>query len=296
MNEFWHWWQHIPEHLNPVIFSIGSFKLQYYGLMYVVAFAMTYFLVLYRLKHEDRFEVTVDQVQALITYMMLGVIIGGRLGYVLFYNFDYYRQHPLEIILPFSFSNGVRFTGITGMSFHGGLLCIILFVWLYTRKNNLRFMDMADLFVPAIPLGYTFGRIGNFINGELYGRVTNLPIGMVFPQAGDRQLRHPSLLYEAFFEGIVLFVLLWSLRKKIQTRGAMLAIFLIGYGSVRFFIEFVRQPDAHLGFILLSFSMGQVLCLIMIASGILLYYHLARRPQTALAATKNQSKRSKRAR
>ena len=296
MNDFWHWWQHIPENLNPVIFSIGSFKLQYYGLMYVVAFAMTYFLVLYRLKHEDRFKVTVDQVQALITYMMLGVIIGGRLGYVLFYNFDYYRQHPLEIILPFSFSNGVRFTGITGMSFHGGLLCIILFAWLYSRKNNLRFMDMADLFVPAIPLGYTFGRIGNFINGELYGRVTNLPIGMVFPQAGDGRLRHPSQLYEAFFEGIVLFVLLWSLRKKIQTRGAMLAIFLIGYGTVRFVIEFVRQPDAHLGFVLLSFSMGQVLCLLMIASGILLYFYLARRPQSALADTKNPSKRSKRAR
>jgi len=296
MNDFWHWWQHIPEHLNPVIFSIGSFKLQYYGLMYVVAFAITYALVIFRLKKEDRFTISVEQVQSLITYMMLGVIIGGRLGYVLFYNFSYYAQHPLEIVLPFSFSNGFQFTGITGMSFHGGLICIILFVWLYVRKNNLRFTEMADLFVPAIPLGYTFGRIGNFINGELYGRVTTAPIGMVFPQAGDGQLRHPSQLYEAFFEGIVLFVLLWTLRTKIRTRGAMLAIFLIGYGTVRFFIEFFRQPDAHLGFVLLSFSMGQLLCLIMVAAGILLYSYLARQAAPVSDKRKHQPKLSKKTR
>lgn len=296
MNDFWHWWQHIPEHLNPVIFSIGSFKLQYYGLMYVVAFAIIYALVIFRLKKEDRFTISVEQVQSLATYMMLGVIIGGRLGYVLFYNFSYYAQHPLEIVLPFSFSNGFQFTGITGMSFHGGLICIILFVWLYVRKNNLRFSEMADLFVPAIPLGYTFGRIGNFINGELYGRVTTAPIGMLFPQAGDRQLRHPSQLYEAFFEGIVLFVLLWTLRSKIRTRGAMLAIFLIGYGTVRFFIEFFRQPDAHLGFVLLSFSMGQLLCLIMVAAGILLYSYLARHSAPVSEKRKHQPKLSKKTR
>ena len=296
MNDFWQWWQHIPEHLNPVIFSIGSFKLQYYGLMYVVAFAMTYILVLYRLKKEDRFTISVDQVQALITYMMLGVIVGGRLGYVLFYNFAYYLHHPLEIVLPFSFANGFRFTGITGMSFHGGLICTILFAWLYARKNDLLFMDMADLFVPAIPLGYTFGRIGNFINGELYGRVTDLPIGMIFPQAGDGQLRHPSQLYEAFFEGIVLFVLLWNLRRKVRTRGAMLALFLVGYGTVRFFIEFARQPDAHLGFVLLSFSMGQVLCMIMIVSGILLYAYLARQSEPVADRVKHPSAQSRKKR
>lgn len=293
MNDFWQWWQHIPEHLNPVIFSLGSFKLQYYGLMYVVGFLMTYGLVIYRLKKEDRFNVSVEQVQALITYLMLGVIVGGRLGYVLFYNLPYYARHPLEIVLPFSFSNGFHFTGITGMSFHGGLICIILFAWLYVRKNNLRFTEMADLFVPAIPLGYTFGRIGNFINGELYGRVTTAPIGMVFPQAGDGLLRHPSQLYEAFFEGIVLFALLWSLRTKIRTRGAMLAIFLMGYGTVRFFIEFFRQPDAHLGYVLLFFSMGQVLCLIMIAAGVLLYSYLARRSEPVSEKSKHQPKLSK---
>lgn len=274
MNMFWNWWQHIPEKLNPVIFTIGGFKLQYYGLMYVVSFVITYFLVISRIKREERFEVSVDQIQALITYMLLGVIIGGRLGYVLFYNLSYYLHHPLEIILPFTFSNGIKFTGITGMSFHGGLICVILFAWLYTRKACLNFPAMIDLFVPAIPLGYTFGRIGNFINGELYGRVTTAPFGMYFPQAPGTELRHPSQLYEAFFEGIFLFAVLWSLKKIIRTPGAMLAFYLIGYGSVRFFIEYFREPDAHLGFIFLSFSLGQLLCMLMVVTGVLLYGYL----------------------
>lgn len=274
MNDFRQWWQHIPEHLDPVIISIGSFKLQYYGLMYIVAFALTYGLVAYRLKREDRFQVTQEQVQALITYMMLGVIVGGRLGYVLFYNADYFLENPLEIILPFDFSEGIRFTGITGMSFHGGLICVILFAWLYCRKNRISFLDMADLFIPAIPLGYTFGRLGNFINGELYGRITTAPIGMMFPLAPGNSLRHPSQLYEAFFEGILLFALLWSLKSRFRMPGSMLALYLIGYGLVRFFIEYFRQPDAHIGFVFFSFSMGQLLCLAMIAAGAVLYFWL----------------------
>ena len=274
MDSFWQWWQHIPERLDPVIFSIGGFRLQYYGLMYVVGFAITYILVRYRLKTEKRFTVGTEQVQALLTYMMLGVIVGGRLGYVLFYNPAYFLRHPLEIVLPFDVSDGFRFIGITGMSFHGGLACVILFAWLYCRKAGLDFREMIDLFLPAIPLGYTFGRIGNFINGELYGRVTSVPIGMFFPTAPDGQLRHPSQLYEAFFEGVVLFGVLWSLRQAVQARGVMLAYYLIGYGSVRFFIEFVRQPDAHLGTVLFFLSMGQVLCLSMVLAGLLLAVYL----------------------
>ena len=281
MNEFWRWWQQIPLHIDPVIFEIGGFKMQYYGLMYIVAFGLTYVLAVYRVRREERFAVSVEQVQALITYMMLGVIIGGRLGYVLFYHFSHYWRRPWEIILPFDFSDGIRFTGITGMSFHGGLFCVILFAWLYCRKNNLNFRDMADLFIPAIPLGYTFGRIGNFINGELFGRVTTSPIGMVFPMASGTGLRHPSQLYEAFFEGIFLFVVLWSLRKTIRIRGAMLALYLIGYGTVRFFIEFYRQPDAHLGFVLWTLSMGQVLCALMIFIGVVLLAYLYKRPDSA---------------
>jgi phosphatidylglycerol:prolipoprotein diacylglycerol transferase len=277
MYDFQTWWQHLPQNISPVIFEIGWFKLQYYGLMYIVAFAITFFLVLYRLKREKRFEFTTDQIKDIATYLILGLIVGARLGYVLFYNFSYYIKHPLEIIIPFSFSNGITFTGISGMSYHGGLIGAAFATWVYVYKTKLDWWSGVDLFVPVIPLGYTFGRLGNFINGELFGRLTTSPIGMYFPMAPAGELRHPSQLYEAFFEGIFLFVILWSIRKIKLPNGAMLALYLIGYGVVRFFIEYFREPDAHLGFIFLSFSMGQILCSLMIGAGILLYFYLWRR-------------------
>jgi len=275
MDEFIIWWQHLPENINPVIFGIGSFKLQYYGLMYVVAFAITFFLVLFRIKREEDFDITSDQVKDLTTLMMVGLIIGARLGYVLFYNLSYYVGHPLEIILPFEFSNGITFTGISGMSYHGGLIGVVFCTWLYAHRAGLSFWKIADLYIPAIPLGYTFGRMGNFINGELFGRTTSSSIGMYFPLAPGTGLRHPSQLYEAFFEGIFLFAVLWSIRKIKKPPGAMLAFYLIGYGAVRFFIEYFRQPDTHLGYILWSFSMGQLLCAAMIGCGALLFLYLA---------------------
>jgi phosphatidylglycerol:prolipoprotein diacylglycerol transferase len=279
MSEFWDWWQHLPQNINPVIFEIGWFKIQYYGASYIAAFALTYFLVLYRIKHEKRFTFTRDQINDITTYAILGLIIGARLGYVLFYNLAYYLHHPLEIFLPFSFSNGFAFTGISGMSYHGGLIGALLAVTWYVRKAKLNLWDVADLYFTVVPLGYTFGRLGNFMNGELYGRITTAPIGMYFPQAAETALRHPSQLYEAFFEGIFLFVILWRIRKIQKPRGAMLAFYVIGYGTVRFFIEFFRQPDAHIGFIFLSFSMGQVLCALMIAGGIGLYLYLRQTQQ-----------------
>jgi len=274
MGDFLYWWQHLPEHMDPVILQIGSFRLQYYGLMYIVAFAFTYILASHRIRREDRFRINVDQLQGLMTAMILGLIIGARLGYVIFYNFSYYLHHPLEVILPFEFSGGIRFTGITGMSYHGGLIGVVVATIIFVRKNRLNFFNMADLIVPCIPLGYTFGRLGNFINGELFGRVTTHPIGMFFPFAPGPGRRHPSQLYEAFFEGIVLFLVLWAVKSRVTTRGAMLALYLMGYGLVRFFIEYARQPDAHLGFVFLSFSMGQLLCLAMILAGSLLLLYL----------------------
>jgi phosphatidylglycerol---prolipoprotein diacylglyceryl transferase len=268
MDAFWQWWQHLPAKMDPVIFAIGPFKLQYYGMMYLVAFGVTYALVRYRLAREPRFKVSIELVQGLFTAMIIGLILGARLGYVAFYNAAYYLNHPLEILLPFDFSNGMRFTGISGMSYHGGLIGVILAAIYFTRRNGLSFLEMADLIIPAIPLGYTFGRLGNFINGELYGRATSAKIGMYFPQASGSGMRHPSQLYEAFFEGIVLFVLLWLLRRRVNLSGAMLGIYLMGYGSVRFMIEFARQPDDQLGFVWLSFSMGQLLCTAMILSGV----------------------------
>jgi len=272
MEGFWYWWQHLPQHISPVILQIGSFKLQYYGLMYLVAFAITYGLVLYRLKNEARFSITRQQVNDLTTVIILGLMVGARLGYVVFYNLGYFLRHPLEIFLPFEFSNGITFTGISGMSYHGGLIGILIAAWLYARKNAIRLRDIADLYIPGIPLGYTFGRLGNFINGELYGRITTAPIGMYFPLAPEKALRHPSQLYEAFFEGIFLFAVLWSIRKARAPRGAMLGFYLIGYGVVRFFIEFFREPDAHLGFVVGLFSMGQLLCGAMIAAGVFLLF------------------------
>ena len=269
MNGFWTWWQHLPERIDPVIFQIGSFKLQYYGLMYLLAFAVTYLLACYRLKKETRWQLSQEHLQGLITAMIVGLIVGARLGYVVFYNIGYYLKHPMEIILPVNFSNGLQFTGISGMSYHGGLICTIIGAWWYIRKYQLDFKRMADLLIPCIPLAYTFGRLGNFINGELWGRVTTVPWGMHFPSGGPL-LRHPSQLYEAFGEGIILFLVLWSLRNKIKLSGALLPIYLFGYGTIRFIIEYFRQPDDHLGFVVLRFSMGQMLCGAMIATGGLL--------------------------
>ncbi len=271
MNSFRDWWQHLPEHIDPVIFKIGSFQLQYYGLMYLVAFGICYALVVYRLKREKRFTMTIEQAQGLIMNLVIGLIIGARLGYVLFYNFSYYVAHPLEIISPVQFNGGIQFTGISGMSYHGGLIGVIIAGFLFVRKHKIDFRDAVDLLIPAIPLGYTFGRLGNFINGELYGRATDFVLGMYFPSDPRQLLRHPSQLYEAFFEGLFLFAVLWPLRKKNWPRGAMLGLYLIGYGTVRFLIEFVRQPDEHLGFIVHRISMGQLLCAAMIVSGLIIY-------------------------
>jgi len=244
--------------------------------MYVVAFAVVYTLVLFRIKKEAAFSISKAQVGDLATAIILGLIIGARLGYVVFYNFSYYLGHPLEIFFPFEFSNGLRFVGIAGMSYHGGLIGVVIGALLYCRKNRISFWEAADLFIPAIPLGYTFGRLGNFINGELYGRVTTHSIGMVFPHAPGNSLRHPTQLYEAFFEGIFLFCILWLTRKKLKPAGASIAVYLMGYGIVRFFIEFFREPDEHIGFVAMSLTMGQLLCLSMIACGLALLLLRAR--------------------
>jgi phosphatidylglycerol:prolipoprotein diacylglycerol transferase len=259
-------WQHLPAQISPTIFSLGSFQLRYYSMMYLVAFAVVYFLTLYRIKNEN-YEYTAETIQDYLIWAMLGVIIGGRFGYALFYNFGYYFRHPLEIILPFDFSHGFKFVGISGMSYHGGLIGVVIVFFLFCRKHKINTWHFGDLFCPAIPLGYTFGRIGNFINGELFGRVTTVPWGMYFPLDSTRSLRHPSQLYEALFEGIVLFILLWLIRKKKLFDGFLVGIYICGYGFVRFFIEFFREPDYQLGLVLGFMSMGQVLCLLMMAAG-----------------------------
>ena len=263
-------WQNLPAHLSPYLFQIGPLQLRWYSLMSLAAFARIYLLVTYRIRREN-LPYTAETIQDYFVWAILGVILGGRLGYVFFYNPHYYLHHPLEIIFPFQFSGGFHFVGISGMSYHGGLIAVLLATLIFCRRRGIDFWRFADLFSSAIPLGYTFGRIGNFVNGELYGRATDVPWGMVFPLDPTHLLRHPSQLYEAFFEGIALFALLWTIRKRFTFTGALFAVYITGYGVVRFFIEFFREPDVQLGFVLGPFSMGQLLCLMMIGTGMILY-------------------------
>lgn len=261
------WWQHLPENIDPIIFSIGSFDLHYYSIMYFLSFFVSYLVMVYRLKN-DGFDYSLDALNDIFIWIIFSAVIGSRLGYVLFYNLQYFLRHPLEIFLPFNFEHGFHYTGITGLSYHGGLLGVIAAVVLLCRRHKINFWRFADFIAPAIPIGYTFGRIGNFLNGELFGRLTNVPWGMYFPYAQGAQLRHPSQLYEAFFEGIVLFIILWKIRKIKAPDGFLFAVYVIGYGIFRFCIEFVREPDSHLGFILGPFTMGQILCFAMIIFGL----------------------------
>jgi len=273
MNDFVLLWQNLPSQMNPVIFSVGSFTVRWYGMMYLIAFGIVYLLTRYRLENE-KLPFKPVFVGDVLTWVMVGVVLGGRIGYILIYGMSSFLSDPLGSLIPWVSSpgGGCRFAGITGMSFHGGVIGVILAIWAYTRSKKAGFLQTFDLFIPAVPLGYTFGRLGNFINGELYGRVTGSAVGMYFPLAPTHELRHPSQLYEAFFEGIVLFAILWLLRKKSPFTGFLSAIYLFGYGFVRFFIEYFREPDAQLGFVLLNFSMGQVLCFIMMIAGVAVFF------------------------
>ncbi len=269
--QFINFWQHIPENITPYIFKIGQFELRYYGLMYIAAFMTVYLLSLYRLKTET-FNYSKITIENYFTWAILGLILGARFGYVLFYNLTYYMSNPLEIILPFSLQGGFHFTGLAGMSYHGGLIGVLIATQIFCHKNNVTFWKFSEFIVPSIPLGYTFGRIGNFINGELYGRATTSAWGMYFPQDTSGQLRHPSQLYEAFFEGVFLFIILWSMRRRKEFDGFFLSLYLIGYGLVRLLIEFIREPDSHIGYYFGFITMGQILCLCMIVAGFGLFH------------------------
>jgi len=269
MNSFIQIWQHLPDHISPTLFSIGAFQLRYYSLMYLVAFTVVYLLFLFRIKRKE-ISVTAEFFQDYLVWAMVGLIVGARFGYALFYNFSYYLQHPLEIVVPFDMSNGFRFVGLSGMSYHGGLIGVVLVTIYYCRKQKIDIWQFGDWLCAAAPLGYMFGRIGNFLNGELWGRMTDVPWGMFFPMDATQALRHPSQLYEALFEGLFLFCILWPLRKKNPFPGFSVGLYIIGYGLVRFIIEFFREPDAHLGFIIWFNTMGQLLCLAMMLAGLVI--------------------------
>ncbi|HCD35480.1 MAG TPA: prolipoprotein diacylglyceryl transferase [Chlorobium sp.] len=284
MGDFTFWWQHLPSQMNPVIFSVGSFAVRWYGTMYIVAFAIVWLLANYRIRTE-KLPFTKPFIGDALTWVMVGVILGGRIGYLLFYGMADLIADPLGTLLPWmGTAEGCAFSGISGMSYHGGLIGVTIALFAFTRSQKKGFLETVDLFIPAVPLGYTFGRIGNFINGELYGRVTDAAVGMYFPLAPTYELRHPSQLYEAFFEGIVLFGILWTLRKQAPFSGYLSAVYLFGYGFVRFFIEYFREPDAQLGFVFLDFSMGQLLCISMMLAAVAVYIAASRQAGSGRSA------------
>src|SRR4030043_1550165 len=250
---------------NPVLVDLGPIRLSWYGLMYVFGFFASYLLVRYQMKKKD-FGISKPEVEDLYFYLILGLIIGARLGYVLFYDLTMYLKEPLEI---FAIWHG-------GMSFHGGLIGVLIVAILFSWKSNKSFWKIADLVIVTAPIGLGLGRIGNFINGELYGRVTQVPWGMVFPKGGPLP-RHPSQLYESALEGGALFLILWFLKDKKLPDGGLLAVFLSLYGVFRFFVECFREPDPQLGFILGPFTMGQTLSAFMIFGGMILFLCLKRR-------------------
>lgn len=251
--------------LNPILLKLGPIRLSWYGLMYVIGFLASYLLVRYQIKRKD-FGITKPEVENLYFYLILALIIGARLGYILFYDLTAYLRAPLEI---FAVWHG-------GMSFHGGLIGLLLVALLFSWKNKKSFWKIADLFIVTAPIGLGLGRIGNFINGELFGRVTQVPWGMIFPHGGPLP-RHPSQLYESMLEGWVLFFVLWYCKDKKFSNGMLLTIFLFLYGGFRFLLEFFREPDVQLGFIFGPFTMGQVLSTFMIGGGIFLFFYLPKK-------------------
>ena len=246
--------------IDPVLLQLGSLTLHWYGMMYLVGFAAAWWLGCVRARQPGS-GWNEDQVSDLVFWGAMGVVLGGRFGYVVFYNFEQFLADPLWL---FAVWEG-------GMSFHGGLLGVIAVLYFWGRKHGKSLLEMGDFVAPLIPIGLGAGRVGNFIGGELWGRVTDQPWGVVFPRAADGLARHPSQLYEFVLEGVVLFVVLWWYSAKPRPRMAVSGVFLMLYGFFRSLVELVREPDGHLGFLAYDWlTMGQLLSLPMVLVGMLM--------------------------
>ena len=283
------WWNLIPTYFDGIAFTIPvmNFSVHWYGVMYIFAFVTAY-ATMWRVNTKDKLGYTKEQFDNLFVWAIMGILIGARLGYVFFYKPGYYFANPTEIILPVTHDDlGFHFTGIAGMSYHGGLIVGTIFAVIGMKRNKMDVWKTLNLCFLCAPLAYTWGRYGNFINGELFGEVTTSPIGMYFPMAHDSPitnpiLHHPSQLYEMCFEGIILFTLLYNLRRIPVLKDKMPCLYLMGYGIFRFFIEFFRRPDAHLGRVdLFGMSRGQTLCSLMILAGIVWFAVIVYREKKA---------------
>ena len=257
-----------PE-INPVALQLGPLAIHWYGLTYLAAFGLFFLLASLRLRHEPYASITGPgawsrrDIEDILFLGVMGVVIGGRLGYCLFYKPGYYLTHPLEIF----------FVWQGGMSFHGGMLGVLVSQLWFARSRHRPWLQVMDFIAPCVPTGLAAGRVGNFINGELWGRFSapDLPWGMVFSNSGSMLPRHPSQVYQFLMEGLLLFVLLWLYARKPRKRGQVSGAFLVGYGVFRFIAEFFREPDDFLGILALGLSMGQWLCIPMIGAGLWLW-------------------------
>ncbi len=257
---------------DPVALALGPLQIHWYGLTYLAAFGLFLFLAGRRVQQAQYAALgwTRRDVEDLLFYGVLGVVIGGRVGYALFYKPGQYLANPLEILMVWK----------GGMSFHGGLLGVIAALALFARQRGRGFLQVMDVVAPCVPTGLAAGRIGNFINGELWGRAADasLPWAMAFPQSGSLMPRHPSQLYQFALEGLLLFALLWIYARRPRATGQVAAAFVFGYGVLRFVAEYFREPDSFLGILALGMSMGQWLCLPMIAGGAALWWWAGRQP------------------
>lgn len=248
--------------IDPVALALGPIKIHWYGITYVVGIVTAWYLLRWRAGKNPLLGWKQEHIDDMVFFGTLGIIVGGRLGSVLFYNLPYYLDHPIDI---FKINQG-------GMSFHGGLIGVLVAMLWFARKTNSTFFQVTDFIAPVIPIGLGCGRIGNFINGELWGAPSSLPWAMVFPGAGDMP-RHPSQLYEVLLEGILLFIILWFYSAKPRPIMAVSGLFLLGYGVFRSSVEFVREPDAHIGYLAFDWvTMGMVLSLPMIIFGTILLF------------------------
>ncbi|MDC0254551.1 prolipoprotein diacylglyceryl transferase [Bacteriovoracales bacterium] len=263
--------------LDPVIFSLGPLQVRWYGMMYVIGFVISGFLMR-KLVDEGFFHVEKEKVDSYITHSIIGLFLGARFFYVFVYNWDYYSQNLPELLAVWR----------GGLSYHGAIIGLIGGAFVFARKNKIPFLQILDVTCVVGSQGVFWGRIGNFINGELYGRVTEVPWGMIFPGGGPYP-RHPSQLYEAVLEGLFLFCVLWMIRKRVRVYGVLTSIYFIGYASLRFIAEYFREPDSQLGYYFGgTTTMGQILCLLMGLGGILaLMYSLRKNTLIEILPPKN---------